>query len=120
MDCSLSSTVLGARRRLCSARHRLDLLCVKQTKLRCHNPSLEQDKEDTWRTVMRALLTCFEKHAPDVPKVAMEAEDRLQKELEDTLLEPGHVRVRIMTKEAEDEEQERNRVVLVQLNDKQG
>ena len=120
MDCVLSSPVLGARRRLISARHRLDLLCVKQTKLQRHNPSLERDREDTWRTVMRVLLTCFEKHAPDVPKVAMEAEDRLQKELGESLLEPGHVRVRIMTKEAKDEEQERNRVVLVQLNDQGG
>ena len=116
MDCVLSSPLLGARRRLSSGRHQLDLLCVKETKLRCHNPRLEQDREDTWRTVMTVLLSCFETHAHDVPKVAVEAEDRLQKELR----EPGRVRVRIMTREAEDEEQERNRVVLVQLNDQQG
>ena len=109
MDCVLTPPLLGARRRLSSGRHQLDLLCVKETKLRCHNPRLEQDREDTWRTVMTVLLTCFEAHASDVPKVAVEAEDRLQKEL----VEPGRVRVRIMTKEAKDEEQERNRVVLV-------
>ena len=116
MDCVL----MADRRRLSSGRHQLDLLCVKETKLQCHNPRLEQDREDTWRNVMTVLLTCFETHASDVPKVAVEAEDRLQKELGDTLLEAGHVRVRIMTKEAKHEEQERNRVVLVQLNDQQG
>ena len=120
MDCVLTPPLLGARRRLSSGRHQLDLLCVKETKLQCHNPRLEQDREDTWRTLMTVLLTCFETHAPDVPRVAVEAEDRLQKELGETLLEAGRVRVRIMTKEAEDEEQERNRVVLVQLNDQQG
>ena len=116
MDCVLTPPLLGARRRLSSGRHQLDLLCVKETKLRCHNPRLEQDREDTWRTVMTVLLTCFETHASDVPKVAVEAEEKLQKELG----EPGRVRVRIMTKEATDEEQERNRVVLVQLHDKEG
>ena len=126
-----NKTKMATSKQISSSHFQINLLCIKEMKNQNSDqePSLAQEveqqqnlieteKQEIWTVVMKTILATFEQHPKDVPRVAADVEDILHKEFEEEGGMNVDIRVRILSKR--DHRQDRNRIVLVQLNDPQG
>ena len=122
---------MATSKQISSSHFQINLLCIKEMKNQNSDqePSLAQEveqqqnlieteKREIWTVVMKTILATFEQHPKDVPRVVADVEDILHKEFEEEGGMNVDIRVRILSKQ--DHRQDRNKVVLVQLNDPRG
>ena len=69
-----------------SANFLINFLAVREMRLKREDVDeclkMEQDKEKTWKIVMKVLIQAFERHQIDYWKIADEVEDSLFKEFD--------------------------------------
>ena len=126
-----NETKMATSKQISSSHFQINLLCIKEMKNQSSDQeqSLEQEveqqqnlieteKQEIWTVVMKTILATFEQHPKDAPRVVADVEDILHKEFEEEGGMNVDIRVRILSKR--DHKQDRNKVVLVQLNDPRG
>ena len=126
-----NKTKMATSKQISSSHFQINLLCIKEMKNQNtdEEPTLvqeveqqqnliETEKREIWTVVMKTILATFEQHPKDAPRVVADVEDILHKEFEEEGGMNVDIRVRILSKQ--DHRQDRNKVVLVQLNDPRG
>ena len=86
-----------------SANFLINFLAVREMRLKREDVDeclkMEQDKEKTWKIVMKVLIQAFERHQIDYWKIADEVEDSLFKEFDTEVIVRGGINIWLLNSE---------------------